>query len=170
MLGGPTSHIVTTWNTWNCSFDPDDAPLHRFSINWVFVLIDFIIHYFPWKCVFIVNFNYWLSTFEKCAFKTLSLIIWLIDLFWFKYPFLETLAEGRSKVKDAKTNNVPVVEKEFLAGVKTEGVVSMIKQHTISEWGHEVEEKIQKARAASEAVNLKSGGKCLSIVTVIIYH
>eukprot|EP00091_Calanus_sinicus_P007473 TRINITY_DN18534_c0_g1_i1.p1 TRINITY_DN18534_c0_g1~~TRINITY_DN18534_c0_g1_i1.p1 ORF type:complete len:126 (-),score=48.72 TRINITY_DN18534_c0_g1_i1:133-510(-) len=33
----------------------------------------------------------------------------------------------------------------------------MIKQHTISEWGHEVEEKIQKARAASEAVNLKSG-------------
>jgi len=69
----------------------------------------------------------------------------------------ETLAEGRSKVKDAKSNNVPVVEKEFLAGVKTEGVVSMIKQHTISEWGHEVEEKIQKARATSEAGSLKSG-------------
>ena len=114
------------------------------------------------KMCFVCQFDYWLSTFEKCAFKTqfyLSLIIWLIDLFWFKSPFLETLAEGRSKVKDAKTNNVPVVEKEFLAGVKTEGVVSMIKQHTISEWGHEVEEKIQKARAASEAVNLKSGGK-----------
>ena len=73
--------------------------------------------------------------------------------------FLETLAEGRSKVKDAKSNNVPVVEKEFLAGVKTEGVVSMIKQHTISEWGHEVEGKIQKARAVSEAGSLKSGGK-----------
>ena len=72
---------------------------------------------------------------------------------------LETLAEGRSKVKDAKSNNVPVVEKEFLAGVKTEGVVSMIKQHTISEWGHEVEGKIQKARAVSEAGSLKSGGK-----------
>ena len=73
--------------------------------------------------------------------------------------FLETLAEGRSKVKDAKSHNVPVITKEFLAGVKTEGVVSMIKQHTISEWGQEVEEKIQKARAASEAVSLKSGGK-----------
>jgi len=69
----------------------------------------------------------------------------------------ETLGEGRSKVKDAKANNVPVVEKEFLAGVKTEGVVSMIKQHTISEWGHEVEGKIQKARAVSEAGSLKSG-------------
>ena len=72
---------------------------------------------------------------------------------------VETLAEGRSKVKDAKANQVPVVEKEFLAGVKTEGVVSMIKQHTISEWGQGVEEKIQKARAVSEAGSLKSGGE-----------
>ena len=27
--------------------------------------------------------------------------------------------------------------KEFLAGVKTEGLVSMLKQHIISEWGGE---------------------------------
>jgi len=69
----------------------------------------------------------------------------------------ETLEEGRSKVKDSKTHNVPVVERGFLAGVKTEGLVSMIKQHTISEWGHEVEERIKKARAVAETPNLKSG-------------
>lgn len=30
-----------------------------------------------------------------------------------------------------------VITKEFLAGVKTEGLVSMVKQHIISEWGAE---------------------------------
>ena len=80
--------------------------------------------------------------------------------------FLETLEEGRSKVKDSKTHNVPVVERGFLAGVKTEGLVSMIKQHTISEWGHEVEERIKKARAAAETPNLKSGGKNLLCIGI----
>ena len=42
--------------------------------------------------------------------------------------FLETLAEGRSKVRDAKEAAVVVVGAEFLAGVKTEGVASMLKQ------------------------------------------
>ena len=44
------------------------------------------------------------------------------------YLFLETLAEGRSKVRDAKEEGVLVVGAEFLAGVKTEGVASMLKQ------------------------------------------
>ena len=38
---------------------------------------------------------------------------------------------------------VPVVTKEFLTGVKTEGLVTMIRQHLISEWGAEgSEEKV----------------------------
>jgi hypothetical protein len=40
----------------------------------------------------------------------------------------ETLAEGRSKVRDAKEAAVLVVGADFLAGVKTEGVTSMLKQ------------------------------------------
>ena len=72
---------------------------------------------------------------------------------------LETLAEGRSKVKDAQSHDVPVVLKGFLAGVKTEGVVSMVRQHTISTWGQEPDAKIQKARAAAEGgESLKSSG------------
>ena len=64
---------------------------------------------------------------------------------------LETLAEGRSKVRDAKKYDIPVVLKEFLAGVKTEGVVSMIKQHTISsDWGLHPDNKIQTARLEAE--------------------
>ena len=38
---------------------------------------------------------------------------------------------------------VAVVTKEFLAGLKTEGLVTMIRQHIISEWGAEgAEEKV----------------------------
>ena len=57
---------------------------------------------------------------------------------------------------------MPVVLKEFLSGVKTEGVVSMVRQHTISEWGQEPDAKIQKARAAAEengGGSLKSSGE-----------
>ena len=59
---------------------------------------------------------------------------------------------------------MPVVLKEFLAGVKTEGVVSMVRQHTISDWGREPDAKIQKARAAAEESSggsLKSSGEFL---------
>ena len=36
-----------------------------------------------------------------------------------------------------------MVTKEFLAGLKTEGLVTMIRQHIISEWGAEgAEEKV----------------------------
>lgn len=70
----------------------------------------------------------------------------------------ETLEENRSKIRDAKSHQVAVVTKEFLAGVKTEGLVSMLKQHIISDWGGEqVEGKIQAARAVKEATSLKSG-------------
>jgi len=62
----------------------------------------------------------------------------------------DTLKENRSKVKDARKEDVPVITKEFLAGVKTEGVVSMVRQFTISEWGREPDTKIQKARADAE--------------------
>ena len=78
------------------------------------------------------------------------------------FPRPETLAEGRSKIRDAKTHKVvssyvflcpineshqmrkvAVVTKEFLTGVKTEGLVTMIRQHLISEWGAEgSEEKV----------------------------
>lgn len=58
---------------------------------------------------------------------------------------------------------MPVVLKEFLAGVKTEGVVSMVRQHTISDWGRDPDAKIQKARAAAEEASsggsLKSSGE-----------
>ena len=38
---------------------------------------------------------------------------------------------------------VAVVTKEFLTGVKTEGLVTMMRQHLISEWGAEgSEEKV----------------------------
>ena len=82
-----------------------------------------------------------------------------------QFSFLETLAEERSKVKDAKKQDVPVILKEFLAGVKTEGVVSMVKQHTISDWGREPDNKIQKARAAAEqnGGGLKSSGEYFSL-------
>ena len=82
--------------------------------------------------------------------------------------YAETLAEGRSKVKDAKKQDVPVILKEFLAGVKTEGVVSMVKQHTISDWGREPDTKIQKARASAEqnGGGLKSSGECYAVITV----
>ncbi len=60
---------------------------------------------------------------------------------------------------------MPVVLKEFLAGVKTEGVVSMVRQHTISDWGQDPDAKIQKARAAAEEASsggsLKSSGEFL---------
>merc|ERR1719346_839882 len=70
----------------------------------------------------------------------------------------ETLAEGRSKIRDAKTHQVAVVTKEFLSGVKIEGLVSMMRQHLISEWGAEgAEEKVRKTREKSESVSLKSG-------------
>ena len=64
-------------------------------------------------------------------------------------------------MKDAKKQDVPVILKEFLAGVKTEGVVSMVRQHTISEWGRQPDTKIQKARAAAEQSggSLKSSGE-----------
>ena len=36
-----------------------------------------------------------------------------------------------------------MVTKEFLAGLKTEGLVTMMRQHIISEWGAEgAEEKV----------------------------
>ena len=54
------------------------------------------------------------------------LILYLLAVYF--YLFLETLAEGRSKVRDAKEEGVLVVGAEFLAGVKTEGVASMLKQ------------------------------------------
>ena len=69
-------------------------------------------------------------------------------------------------MKDAKKQDVPVILKEFLAGVKTEGVVSMVKQHTISDWGREPDSKIQKARASAEQQNgggLKSSGEYFSL-------
>ena len=59
---------------------------------------------------------------------------------------------------------MPVVLKEFLSGVKTEGVVSMVRQHTISDWGRDPDAKIQKARAAAEegsGASLKSSGEFL---------
>ena len=59
---------------------------------------------------------------------------------------------------------MPVVLKEFLAGVKTEGVVNMVRQHTISDWGRDPDTKIQKARAAAEESSggsLKSSGEFL---------
>lgn len=59
---------------------------------------------------------------------------------------------------------MPVVLKEFLSGVKTEGVVSMVRQHTISDWGRDPDTKIQKARAAAEegsGGSLKSSGEFL---------
>ena len=59
---------------------------------------------------------------------------------------------------------MPVVLKEFLSGVKTEGVVSMVRQHTISDWGRDPDAKIQKARAAAEESSggsLKSSGEFL---------
>ena len=84
-----------------------------------------------------------------------------------------TLAEGRSKVKDAKKYDVPVILKEFLAGVKMEGVVNMVKQHTISDWGQEPDTKIQKARtAAAETLNggsLKSSGNSDPIILYYSY-
>jgi len=70
----------------------------------------------------------------------------------------ETLAEGRSKVKDAQNHKIIVVEKSFLAGVKTEGVVSMLKLSAISEWGSEdLEAKVQKFREVSKPAASKSG-------------
>ena len=56
---------------------------------------------------------------------------------------------------------MPVVLREFLAGVKTEGVVSMVKQHTISDWGRNPDSKIQRARSAAEqgGSSLKSSGE-----------
>ena len=71
-------------------------------------------------------------------------------------------------MKDAKKEDVPVILKEFLAGVKTEGVVSMVKQHTISDWGREPDTKIQKARALAEqnGGGLKSSGECYAVITV----
>jgi len=71
----------------------------------------------------------------------------------------ETLAAGRSKVSDAKKNDVVVIDASFLSGVKTEGVISMVKQHTISEWGHQVEEKIGKILSKRDVpeTSLKSG-------------
>ena len=72
-------------------------------------------------------------------------------------------------MKDAKSHDIPVVLKDFLAGVKTEGVVSMVRQHTISEWGQEPDQKIQKARAAAEGGgSLKSSGRCDLVIAVIM--
>ena len=64
-------------------------------------------------------------------------------------------------MKDAKKLDVPVVMREFLAGVKTEGVVRMVMQHTISDWGRQPDTKIQQARAAAEqnGGGLKSSGE-----------
>ena len=76
------------------------------------------------------------------------------------YILSETLAEGRSKVKDSQKYEVPVVEKDFLVGVKTEGVVSMLKQFQISEWGNSTE-KIHKARTLELEKEKKSGGKLI---------
>jgi hypothetical protein len=52
--------------------------------------------------------------------------MWLFNLY--DSDLLDTLAEGRSKVRDAKEASVVVVGADFLAGVKTEGVASMLKQ------------------------------------------
>ena len=85
-------------------------------------------------------------------------------LIYFTFIVLDTLKENRSKVKDARKEDVPVITKEFLAGVKTEGVVSMVRQFTISEWGREPDTKIQKARADAEKKqhgSLKSSGTCI---------
>ena len=73
-------------------------------------------------------------------------------------------------MKDAKKQDVPVILKEFLAGVKTEGVVSQVKQHTISDWGREPDNKIQKARAAAEqnGGGLKSSGEYFSLYSISI--
>jgi len=69
----------------------------------------------------------------------------------------ETVKEERSKVREAKASSIVVVAKEFLEGVKAEGVSSMMRQHTISEWGlEEVQEKITKAHK-TEAVKSKKG-------------
>ena len=46
---------------------------------------------------------------------------------WFIFC-LDTLNEGRSKVREAKAACIIVVAKEFIEGVKAEGVASMIKQ------------------------------------------
>ena len=73
--------------------------------------------------------------------------------------------------------------KEFLTGVKTEGLVTMIRQHLISEWGAEGSEEkvvsmlldltiekpnyfsqVRKARETSEAASMKSGGELTSDV------
>ena len=57
------------------------------------------------------------------------------------------MAENRSKVMDARSQDVPVVLKE--SRVKTERVVSMGRQHNMPDWGHDPDAKIQKARAAA---------------------
>ena len=44
------------------------------------------------------------------------------------FCFAETLKEGRSKVRDAKSDTVLVVGQEFINGVKIEGVTAMLKQ------------------------------------------
>ena len=75
-------------------------------------------------------------------------------------------------MKDAKKQDVPVILKEFLAGVKTEGVVSMVKQHTISDWGREPDSKIQKARASAEqnGGGLKSSGENVNVSVITALH
>jgi len=70
----------------------------------------------------------------------------------------ETVLAGRSKVSDAKKYNITVVDETFLAGVKTEGVISMVKQHTLSDWGQEPEERISKALSKSLAVGTSKSG------------
>ena len=72
--------------------------------------------------------------------------------------------------------------KEFLTGVKTEGLVTMMRQHLISEWGAEGSEEkvirllldspnyfaqVRKARETSEAVSMKSGGELTSDVVLL---
>ena len=60
--------------------------------------------------------------------------------------------------------NIDPWRKEFLAGVRTEGVVSMVRQHTISSWGRDPDTKIQKARAGAEeaGASYKSSGELIS--------
>lgn len=70
----------------------------------------------------------------------------------------ETVLDCRSKVSDAKKYDITVVDETFLAGVKTEGVISMVKQHTISEWGMEPDERISKALTKSLSVESGKSG------------
>jgi len=76
----------------------------------------------------------------------------------------ETLAEERSKVREAKSNSILVTGEQFLSGIKQEGVYSMLTQHALSSWGVEdLQEKINKAHTSDKAKSKGSMFKSASM-------